>query len=153
MPTLGGQGQRAEMWRDELRLDLFWVEVGSVLVAAFTGCSGLSGEIAVETFREGGLNDYEHKLPGPASYGNITLTGGLAATHELWKWFNDVASGKIERHNVSIVMFAQDRTEALRWNLEGAFPVRWEGPTFSADDENLAIHTVELAHKSISVGT
>ncbi|MCH7652624.1 MAG: hypothetical protein IIB14_02990, partial [Chloroflexi bacterium] len=56
MPTLGGQGQRAEMWRDELRLDLFWVEVGSVLVAAFTGCSGLSGEIAVETFREGGLN-------------------------------------------------------------------------------------------------
>ena len=136
---------------EELITSRFGVDISGLLVAAFTECSGLSGEIEVETYQEGGLNDYEHKLAGRTKYGNVTLKNGVATAINLWKWFSDVATGKIERREISIIMYSQSMEEQLRWNLTGAFPVRWQGPEFSASDSNVAVHSLELAHHGITL--
>ena len=127
-----------------------------LLVAVFIECSGLTGEIEIETYREGGLNDYEHKLPGPTKYGNVTLKNGVASSADLWQWFHDVSTGKIERREIDVVMYLQDKSsayngEAMRWRLRDAYPVRWEGPSFNAGDNNIAVHSLELAHNGISL--
>ncbi len=152
----------AEVWAagtelriEELTVSRFCVDISGLVVAVFSECSGLGGEIEVETYREGGVNDFEHKLPGPAKYGNLTLKSGVAASAELWEWFHSVATGNIERREVSIVMYLQNRDgpyqgEAVRWNLSRAYPVRWEGPSFTADDNNVAVHSLELAHHGIT---
>ena len=136
-------GQRID---DELTVSRFFVEVDGLLVASFRECSGLSGQIAVETYQEGGLNSFEHKFPGRTSYGNVTLGTGVANATGLWDWFYNVSMGVFERRNVSIVMYLQTHLESMRWNLEKAYPVSWTGPSFTAGDANVAVHSVELAH-------
>lgn len=129
----------------------FYVDIEGETVALFNECSGLEGEVEVETYREGGLNEYEHKLPGPARFGNVTLRGGVANSMELWKWFHAVSTGEVERRNMSIMLYFHDRGEAMRWNLKGAYPVRWQGPEFRADDNSVALQSLELAHREIEM--
>jgi phage tail-like protein len=136
---------------DELTVSRFCVELEGLLVATFTECSGLSGQIEVETYQEGGLNSFEHKLPGRASFGNVTLSTGIASASDLWTWFYNVSMGTVARKNVSIVMFNQMYEETMRWNLEAAYPVSWTGPSFTAGDANIAVQSLELAHHGITL--
>ncbi len=136
----------------ELTVYKFSLEIEGMLTALFKECSGLTGEIAIETYQEGGLNAYEHKLPGRTSYGNVTFKGGVAAASEMWDWFNDVSMGIVERKNVSVIMHWQGGLEAMRWNLEAAFPVSWEGPNFAAGQADTTLQTLQLAHQGISLG-
>ena len=65
----------------------FAVEVEGLLVGGFTHVDGLSGDVEVEEYREGGVNGYVHKLPGRTSFGNLELRYGrdmLAKDHRLW---------------------------------------------------------------------
>ena len=135
---------------DELAVSRFAVEIEGLLVATFRECSGLSGEVEVETFQEGGLNNYEHKLPGRAKFGNLTLGSGMVNGAKLWDWFYDVTMGKVERKNISVMMYASTGEEKKRWNLSAAFPVSWQGPSFTAGDANIAVHSLELAHHGIT---
>ena len=96
------------------------------------------------------LNEYEHKLPGRTKYGNVTLKSGVANAVDLWGWFQDVTTGRVSRRDLSIVMYAQDHGEAMRWNLVQAFPVQWQGPDFTAGSTDIAVHSLELAHNGIS---
>ena len=136
---------------DELTANHFYVNVDDLLVAVFKECSGLSGEIEVETFREGGVNTYEHKLPGRVKYGNLTLRSGVANATPMWEWFCQAATGQVARKNLSIIMYLQDRGESMRWDLAAAYPVRWQGPEFKAEDNSVAVHSLELAHNGIKL--
>ncbi len=135
---------------DELTASRFSVDDQGMVLAVFMECSGLSGEIEVETYQEGGLNEYEHKLPGRTKYGNVTLKSGVANAVDLWGWFQDIATGNVKRRDLSIVMYTQDQREAMRWNLVHAFPVQWQGPDFSAGSTDITVHSLELAHNGIS---
>lgn len=137
---------------EELTVSRFAVELEGLLVATFRECNGLSATVEVETIQEGGLNSFEHKLPGRTSFGNLTLGSGVASGGDMWDWFYDVSMGKIARKNVSIIMYWQSHREAMRWNLEAAYPVIWQGPSFTAGDPNVTIQTLELAHHGISKG-
>ena len=135
----------------------FAVEIDGIVVASFKECSGLNGEIQVETYREGGVNDYEHKLPGFATYGNLTLKSGVASAMAFWKWFHDTTMGyPIVRKQVSVILYNHRSDgklgEGMRWNLLDAFPVKWEGPSFNASDTNVVMQSLELAHHGITLG-
>ncbi len=43
-------------------------------LGSWTKCEGLSVEYDVQEIKEGGQNDYVHRLPGRAKYQNIKLT-------------------------------------------------------------------------------
>ena len=151
MPSNGRSDNGSYNRIDELTTTRFCIDIDNLLVGIFRECSGLTGEIEVETYQEGGLNDYEHKLPGRAKYGNITLKGGVVNTIDLWEWFHDVTAGRVERRDVSVVMYRPNAEEALRWNLRAAYPVKWQGPDFAAGDTNASIHSLELAHNGLTL--
>jgi phage tail-like protein len=46
----------------------FWVQLGSIEVAGFQECSGLSVETEIFEYAEGGLNTHTHKFPVRAKY-------------------------------------------------------------------------------------
>ena len=138
--------------QDEFGGFRFWVEIDNLLVAAFKECSGLSAEIEVETYQEGGLNDYEHKLPGRAKFGNVTLTTGLSKSAVLWEWFYNGTMGTFARRNVSIVFYSRGgEREKMRWNLNLAYPVNWQGPSFNTEGNDVAVQSLELAHHGLSL--
>src|SRR2546427_12710925 len=66
----------------------FVVEIQSLVLGGFSDVTGLQKEIEVQDYREGGVNDYIHKLSGPYTlshppWPSVTriewFTGGLDA--------------------------------------------------------------------------
>jgi len=137
--------------RDPYQSFHFFVEIEGINCAGFTECSGL--EITTETFeyKEGGLNTYTHQLPVRTSFGAITLKRGLTDTAELWDWYLNVVRGRVERKNLSIVQYSSQREEIKRWDLKGAYPVKWVGPKLgAAGKKDVSIETLEIAHQGLT---
>lgn len=130
----------------------FYVMIDHVPQAVFTEVSGLQLETVVQDYEEGGNNSFVHRLPGRTKVGNLVLKRGMTKTNEFFKWYMDFMTGKMRRQNISVVMYDTAGKELLRWNFEGAYPVKWSGPQFSADGKNIAIETLELAHNGLKMG-
>jgi phage tail-like protein len=139
-----------------LRLDpylgfRFLVEIEGLIVAGFTEVSGLGAEVTPVAYREGGLNDYEHQLPGPTSWPRLVLKRGLTDIDNLWRWHQDVRHGRIKRRNGSVILGGESLGHGVyRWNFVGAYPVKWSGPTLNAASAAVAVEQVELVHKGIT---
>lgn len=129
----------------------FVVEIEGLLVGGFSEVSGLSVETEVETYREGGLNEFQHKLPGATKYpSNLMLKHGLTTLDTLWQWHQNVVSGIVERKNGTIYLLDNARQPVVGWNFIRACPVKWTGPDLRADSSTVAFETIELVHEGLS---
>ncbi|GIV97434.1 MAG: hypothetical protein KatS3mg057_2091 [Herpetosiphonaceae bacterium] len=130
----------------------FYIELSSITEGIFFECSGLEAEIKTKEVREGGRNDYVHRLPEGIAYRPITLKSGLV-TKDVWKWFMKCAEGKIDRRDFSIVVYGPPMVERLRWDVKGAWPVKWSGPGFNTKQDEFLIQSIELAHQGFELKT
>lgn len=129
----------------------FCVEIGGITQAIFSECSGLEVEVEVFEYMEGGLNDYVHKLPGRVKYSDLTLKRGIASSDELWDWCKKTLQGTIERKNISVTIYDTSGEEYRRWNFQEAYPIKWTGPDFKADDNSVAIETLVFSHRGMQL--
>lgn len=127
------------------------VEIDHLIVAGFSEVSGLSVETEVEEYREGGVNDFVHKLVKGTRHVPIVLKRGLTDSDVLWKWHNDVVQGKITRRSGSIILFNESYDEHRRWSFEEAYPIKWIGPDLNASSSEVAIEQLELAHNGFKI--
>ncbi|GJL65137.1 MAG: phage tail protein [Nitrospirales bacterium] len=119
----------------------------------FQEVTGLSAEISTEEFREGGLNEYAHKLPTGAKYGNLVLKRGLVTGSEVRDWIRDaVENFQFEPRDVSVILLNQEHEPLVTWNFLGAYPVKWSLSDLKAQDNALAIESVELAYRRFRKG-
>lgn len=128
----------------------FRVEIKGVEVAGFSEVTGLQAEVEVFDYREGGRNNFIHKLAGPVRYpSNLILKHGLMDADSIWRWEQQMLSGDIARHNVSIILMDSAGQDKWRWDFQDAYPVRWSGPDLRAGSAEVAIETLELAHRGL----
>jgi phage tail-like protein len=82
----------------------------------------------------------------------VTLRYGVTTSRELWKWFETVISGRVQRRNVSIVMLDTDGSRELRrWNLVDAWPSEWRGSVLNAMSQEVAIESLTLVYDSLQL--
>ncbi len=130
----------------------FLAEVNGLVVGGFSEVSGLQAEVEVQDYREGGLNDYVHKLIGPTRYpSNLILKHGLTDRNELWEWYQQVLQGIIDRRNLSIILLDNAGDERRRWNFLKAYPMRWQGPQLRAAGNEIAVQSLELVHRGLDL--
>ena len=128
----------------------FLVEIGSLVVGGFSEVTGLQTEVQTEDYREGGVNEYTHKLAGPTNYpSNLSLRRGISNADTLWNWHREITRGIINRRNISIILLDSEGREVRRWNFAQAYPVSWTGPELRADTAQVAVETLELVHRGI----
>src|SRR5215213_5564656 len=127
----------------------FCVEIDNIVRAAFQEASGLDSTINVIEHREGGDNITTRKYPGQTKYSNLTLKWGMADDRELYDWHRQWATGDpaAQRKNGSLVLLDRQGQEKVRWNFFRAWPAKWTGPSFSAEGNDIAIETLEIAHE------
>ncbi len=129
----------------------FLVEIDGLTIAHFQSINGLSHEVEVLTYQEGGVNDRLHKLPAQGSYPNLTLKTGYINTTVMEGWHVGYAKspGTTGRKNGSIVLLNDDGSELCRWNFTRAWPVKWEGPELDSGGAQIAVETLEIAHEGL----
>lgn len=129
----------------------FRVEFNHVQHGGFSRVKGIVRETKFETRREGGLNDFEHKLATQTVYGNLTLERGLADEY-LWAWHEQVVEGNIERRTITVALHNEADEEVWRWLIEAAYPVKWAGTDLDAGAAQIVVESVELVHHGIRKG-
>jgi phage tail-like protein len=130
----------------------FRVEILGLQVGGFSEIAGIEREVQVEDFREGGVNDYTHKLATVTKYPNLTLRRGIADAAELWQWHQDVVNGTIARRQINVVLIDETGADCWRWVFEKAYPVKWSGGQFNAATNAVLVESVEFAHVGMKKG-
>ncbi len=129
----------------------FLIEIDGLLTGGFTEVTGLESEIQLEEYQEGGMNDYVHKFPTRTVYPNLVFSHGLTAIDSLWDWYESASKGKIKLRSGTIMLLDPKRLPITWWNFKDAYPVKWVGPQFDANnDTKVAVERVELVHRGIS---
>ena len=131
----------------------FYVQIDNIIQAVFSEVSGLQIETEVTEYREGGNNGFVHRLPGATRVGNVTLKQGLVASSKLYNWYVQITLGKIDRRNMSIVVYTSAGEETSRWDFINAYPIRWVGPVLSGDSSSALVESLELAHEGLELMT
>ncbi len=127
----------------------FLVEVDGVTQAGFAECSGLTNETDPIDYRTGDTDTFVTKLPGLRKFPMIVLKRGFTDSKELWDWRKKVIEGRTERQTGTIILLNEAREEALRFNFTAGWPSKWEGPTFNAKTNEVAIETLEICHEGL----
>ena len=128
----------------------FYVEIDGLIAGQFRDVQGLWGTVKVHEFTEGGNNGYTHKLPSEMQYGNLTLSKGVTELTTMWDWFAAVAEGYTIRRSMTVALLDHERYPVMWWNVRGALPVKWTGPTFNAASGEVGVESLELIHNGIS---
>ncbi len=118
----------------------------------FQSVSGLSAEVKTETYKEGGENRFEHVLPVRSSYSDITLKRGLATDSKLIKWFTDTFDTmQVQPVTIDIMLLNEEGEPLVSWNLVHAWPKKWSISDFDAEQNAIAIETLELHYRTFSI--
>jgi phage tail-like protein len=126
----------------------FLVEIDGATVAGFSECTGISSEVDIIEYREGG--DFRtRKLPGLAKFGDITLKRGVTQSLELYNWHRDVLRGQVDRKTGVIILLDDTRAPVARWVFRDAFPKKYEGPRLNAKGSDVAIETLVICCESM----
>lgn len=120
--------------------------------AAFAECDGLELSMEVKTIREGGANDRQIRLAGPANVGQLTLKRGMTADSlDLWLWMTDSLADPSLRAEAEVVLLAPDGSERLRFVLSRCLPLKVKAPPLNAKDGAIAIEELQIAYERIGV--
>ena len=125
------------------------VDPGSTQFAEVTG---LSADIAVIEYRTGGdRSNVVRKLPGLTKYPNIVLKRGVSGDLRLWQWIQQAIQGTVQRLNGSVVLLDEARNPVLRFNFRRGWPCRYDGPSLTAQGNEVAIETLEICHEGLEI--
>ena len=138
--------------QDPLRGFRFLVEIQGITSGGFTRVKGLSREFKYESYREGGVNEYEHKLVTQVSYPVVVLERGLAL-EDLWRWALDAADGEVKRRTVWIRLQNEANERMWSWQIENAIPVKWAASDLDAQNSPVVMESLELAHHGLRKAT
>lgn len=121
---------------------------GASIDTRFQEVSGLSMELGVEEYAEGGENRFVHRLPGRAKFGNLLLKRGLFTNSALIKWCKLAIEEFIFQPVVVNVTLLNEKSDPLgsTYSFINAWPVKWSVSDFKAQDNSLAIETLELSY-------
>ncbi|MEX5301257.1 phage tail protein [Kocuria sabuli] len=131
----------------------FVLSIDGLASVNFSKCSGLSGEVSVEEYPEGGENRFTHRFPGRASFPNLVLTQGAGPLQELWDWFAEFyVTGLVAPRDGTIVLMSTVEgalTPVRVWAFTRGWPVKLTGPDLDAQASAAAVEAIEIAHHGL----
>ena len=131
----------------------FHVEMEGIEIATFKEASGFESTSEIieykETNQEGRL--VIKKVPGSRSWADITLRRAISSSLALWEWRKQVLDGDIDgaRRDGSIVLYDSTGEEVVRYNFVRGWVSQWKGPDLDADQNEIAVEEVTIAHEGL----
>lgn len=130
----------------------FNVEIDGVQVGGVHTVTGLETEHDMVEWQTG-EDIVTHFRPGRHKPGKVHLEKDFSATSEFFNWRQAVVNGKVDRKSISIIMLADDGTEALRFNLFDCYPTKWTGPSLNAKQSAHATEGIDIIFERMEMKT
>jgi phage tail-like protein len=126
----------------------FKVELPGLSIGRFRECTGISVEVEVKDYMEGGSNEFVHKLPTRIKYPNVVLKRGVTHEDALLKWFWE-SRFTVQRRDMTISLLGPGAKLVRTWAFLNAYPVKWTGPNMNAGSNQIATETLEVVHNGL----
>ena len=115
----------------------------------FQEVGGLVAEVGTEELREGGLNEYAHRIPTGAKYGNLVLKRGYIHSSDVTDWCRKaIENFQFQPRNVLVTLLNDQHKPLVRWYFIRSYPVKWTISDFKAQENSLVIESLELAYST-----
>lgn len=139
---------------DPLRNFRYRLEIDGITQAGFSEVAIAETSIDAVDYREGTDAPHVRKLSGLTKYGNVTLKWGLTvggSALDLFRWHNDVSAGQIKERRKKVVIIPQneDGSDAARFVITDAWPVKYDPSDLNAKGNEVMIELLELANEGI----
>ena len=148
--------------RDDYPLPAFYFQVKffdtDLSDTSFQEVTGLTQELDIEEVVEGGENRFVHRLPKGVKNPRLVLKRAVAkADSPLVKWCKATLEGDMDKRlrlkNLHVFLLDETRTAVRVWDIENAYPVKWDVEPFGATKNEVAIETIELVYNTLTRST
>jgi phage tail-like protein len=129
--------------------------IQDVVETRFQSVTGLSVDMQTETLKEGGENRFEHILPVRTKYNPLVLKRGVVKNSQMVKWCMDaMLNFDIRPMNLLVNLLhippsggnkpSQNPAPLITWKVINAWPKKWSISEFNAEQNSIAIESLEL---------
>ncbi len=131
----------------------FQVQFGDGVSGEFSEVSGLDVESEVIEYRHSDAPQFATiKMPGLLKRTNVTLKRGIMTAGDgVWDWIMAIKMNTLARQQVTITLLGENGTPAMGWRLTNAYLSKTEMPALEAEDDQIAIERIEIAHEGIEI--
>jgi phage tail-like protein len=135
----------------------FRVEIDGVgdageIAGGFQEVSGLGLEITVAEYRNGNeATNFARKITTMSKVPDVTLKRGVIGDLGLAEWIQTIRNGaQDQKRRVTVQLLSEDRADvAQQWQLTGACPIKYTGPTLNGNGTEVAIEELVLSCEMI----
>ena len=114
---------------------------------SFQEVSGLSATITPLEVKEGGENRFSHRLPQPPKYGNLVLKRGMLTGSTPIRWVQtSINLFSFTPVPVVVSLMNANRGLVASWQFVNAYPVALKMSEFKAQENTIALETLELCY-------
>ncbi len=129
-----------------------FVGIGNDNDVRFQSVAGLSLEYDTESYKEGGENRFEHKLPLRTKYPDLSLKRGMLTDSKVIKWCLDALQNRdFKPAQINIILLNEEHQPLKTWNVYNAWPKKWSVSDFNSQDNSIVIETLELSYNYFTV--
>lgn len=114
----------------------------------FKKISGLSKEIGVVEYDEGGYNS-THKLKGKLKTGELVCEKGMFANTQIEDIFKQSVTNKSARLTITVELLNKDGKVARKWTVLEAWCNKWEAGELDASSEDPVVETLTFQYEDI----
>lgn len=121
----------------------------------FQSVSGLTVEYDTESFKEGGENRFEHKLPVRTKYPDLSLKRGMLKDSEMIQWVTQILQNRDfisnRPRNITVTLLNEEHEPIKTWEVIGAWPKKWSITDFNAQENSIVVETLDLSYKYFTI--
>jgi phage tail-like protein len=129
-----------------------FVGIGNDNDIRFQSVSGLTIEYDTESFKEGGENRFEHKLPVRTKYADLSLKRGMLTDSKVIEWcLKAFEAREFKPVTVNVSLLNEKHTAIKRWEVVDAWPKKWAVSDLNAQENSIVVETLDLAYKYFKV--
>ncbi len=129
-----------------------FVGLGNDNDSRFQAVSGLSVEYDTETFKEGGENRFEHKLPVRTKYADLGLKRGMLTDSEVINWVLDALQNRsFDPRDINVSLLNEEHEPLRTWRVERAWPKKWSVSDLNAQENALVVESLDLSYTRFSL--
>ena len=118
----------------------------------FQTVSGLSVEYDYESYKEGGENRFEHKLPVRTKYADLVLKRGMLTDSDVIGWMlNAFRNREFKPADVVVILLNEKGEQLKSWRIAQAIPKKWSISDLNANESAVVIETLELTYRYFTI--
>jgi phage tail-like protein len=123
--------------------------------ASFSEISGLESSVSTEDVREGGQNQFVHRLPTGSTQKNIVMKRGVVfQSSRMANWatatIGSTLATPIVTKTLVVMLLGPDHKPKFAWNIRRAWPVRWDWGALNSTRNDVLVESMEFSHSGIT---